>query len=388
MIQIRDKADCMGCGACVSICPKQCITLKADEEGFWYPYVDEQSCIHCGACMKVCPVQTPVDHKASVPQAFAAISKNVPQRAVSSSGGVFSLLAEAVLEQGGVVFGAAFAEDFKAVRHIAIESAQELWRLQGSKYLQSSLGTSYCQAKECLRQGRTVLFTGTACQIAGLYSYLGKDYDHLYTQSVVCHGVASPMVWEKYAAFREKEAGRRLKAVSFRVKNPSWKNYSMALDFEGGAQYVSKASEEPYLKCYIRNYMIRPACYDCRFKSDFDRSDLTLGDFWGIQHVLPDMNDEKGTSLVLVRSRKGRQLLDRIAPNLKTVEVDFVRAIQGNPAAVQPVKRPKKRDQFMTQIRKESVQKVLTHYGRDTVLSKAMSRLRWYRTKLIRKLRK
>ena len=217
---------------------------------------------------------------------------------------------------------------------------------------------------------------------------MGRNYDLLYTQSVICHGVASPLVWEKYATFRESAAGQKLKAVSFREKKPSWKHYSMKLDFDNGAQYETQASEEPYLKCYIKHYTLRPACFDCRFKSDFDRSDLTLGDFWGIQYLLPEMNDDKGTSLVLVRSEKGKQLLDRLAPKLKTLEVDCHQALLGNPAAVRPVKRPGKRERFMAELRKESVQKVLTRYSQETPLTKVMSRLRWYRTKLMRKLKK
>lgn len=388
MIEFRNKADCMGCGACVNICPKQCITLSADEEGFWYPHVDNQTCVRCGACVNSCPIQKAVNRKTNPIETYAAISNDEAQRMKSSSGGVFSLLAECILEQGGVVFGAAYTEDFKAVRHVAIESRQELWKLQGSKYLQSQIGRTYAQAKGFLRQGRPVLFTGTACQIAGLYAYLGKDDALLYTQSVVCHGVASPLIWEKYADFRENTAGQKLKAVSFREKTPSWKHYSLHLDFADGAKFEERAVNDPYMKCYIRNYTLRPSCYRCRFKSQGDSSDLTLGDFWGIQYVHPEMNDDKGTSLVLVRSEKGKQLLDRIRPQLKLQEVDGRQALMGNPAAVQSVKMPKKRGRFMADLRKESVSKVLAQYGRETVVSKTMSRLRWYRAKLVRKLRK
>lgn len=388
MIRIRNKAHCMGCGACANRCPKQCITMTADEEGFWYPQLDEQSCIRCGACVNACPIQVPTDSKSRDPQAFAAISKDDSQRLQSSSGGVFSLLAVYVLEQGGVVFGAAFTEDFKGVHHIAIESQKELWRLRSSKYLQSSIGQTYSRVKEFLRQGRMVLFTGTACQIGGLYSYLGKDHDLLYTQSVICHGVASPLVWKKYADFRENTAGQKLKALSFRIKDPSWKHYSLGMDFENGTQYKVRASEDPYLQCYIKNYTLRPSCFDCRFKSNADPSDLTLGDFWGIQDVLPAMHDDQGTSLVLVRSEKGRQLLNRIEPNLNLLETDYSKAIAGNPAALRSVKKPIKRDKFMADLRKEKVENLLTHYGRETVVSKTMSRLKWYRAKLMRKLRK
>jgi coenzyme F420-reducing hydrogenase beta subunit len=321
-------------------------------------------------------------------KAVGAISSDAAQRAVSSSGGVFSLLAEAILQQGGVVFGAAFAEDYRSVHHIAIESSRELWRLQGSKYLQSSMGRSYCQAKAFLQQGRTVLFTGTPCQISGLYAFLGKRYEQLYTQSVICHGVPSPQIWEAYLQYRQQQAGAPVQSVSFREKTPSWSHYCLKVDFADGQYYRRGVTKDIYMKCFLRDYILRPSCYRCQFKADGDISDLSLADFWGVRHIASEMNDDRGTSLVLIRTEKGQRLFDLCKACLKVCEVDYRKAVFENPAILRPAKMPGKRKRFMAALRERSVPQVLADYSRDTVVTKAVSRLRRCYIKLRRMLSK
>ena len=384
MIEIFEKPDCFGCAACVNACPKHCITMRADKEGFLYPVVDAEQCIECGRCHGVCPLDKkllPADCKV---QAFGAVNKTESQRQNSSSGGVFSLLAEHIMDRGGVVFGAAFTDDFKTVCHFAAETRDELKKLRGSKYLQSNVGDTYIRTKRYLEQGRPVLFTGTPCQIGGLRMFLGKDYDCLYTQSVVCHGVSSPLLWKKYAALREKEAGSVLTGVSFRKKMPDWKHYSLELTFENNREYVCRASEDAYMRCFLNELTLRSSCYQCQFKGTQDPADITLADFWGIRYILPEMDDGKGTSLILVRTEKGRHLLDVCSDGMESKEVDYAAAVQENPAAVESAKKPVKRSRFMEEIQNQPVEQVLRRYGKDTVLSKVTSRLRWYRSKVRR----
>lgn len=375
---------CVGCSACANICPQNCITMQSDEEGFCYPVADPGRCIACGRCVTVCPVQKEPLTATCAIQAYGAVSKKESQRMASSSGGIFSLLAENILDRGGVVFGAAFSDDFKSVNHMAVENREELVKLRGSKYLQSRIGNAYVQAKQYLDQGRAVLFTGTPCQIGGLRAFLGRDYDQLHTQSVVCHGVPSPKVWENYVVFQEQKAGALLSGISFRVKKPDWQNYSLEFAFGYQKSYSCRASEDMFMRCFLKDLMLRPSCYACQFKGIQDPSDLSLADFWGIQHVLPELNDGKGTSLVLVRTEKGRKLLESIAADMKLRPVDYTQAVAGNAAAVYSVKKPQLRSRFMKDIQNKPVHEVLIRYSRDTVVRKTASRLRWYRVKLQR----
>lgn len=388
MIDMFGSADCVGCTACVNACPKHSITMQSDAAGFCYPVVDSKLCVECGLCRNVCPVKQPAASSPKPIRAFGAVNRREEQRLDSSSGGVFSLLAEYILDQGGVVFGAAFSDDFKSVNHIAVQSGDDLDKLRGSKYLQSQIGNAYAETAAFLKQGRCVLFTGTPCQIGGLRAFLGRDYDQLYTQSIACHGVCSPMVWKQYAIFREKSAGAPLSGVSFRKKTPSWKCYSLEMTFENGTKYVRRATEDEYLRCFLRDLTLRPSCFQCQFKGEQDKSDITLADFWGIGQVLPKLDDGKGTSLVLTRTEKGQYLLNACKVGMKVEAADYIEAIRENSAMVQSAKMPKKRSRFMEEIENQPVEIVLHRYGRKTGVDEATTRLRWYCTKIKRVLRR
>ena len=313
-IRLTKKADCCGCGACAQSCPKNYISMEPDSEGFLYPKVDETQCVNCGLCEKVCPIllkQKPDSIKVA---AYAAYTSNSELREKSSSGGIFSLLAQEILNRGGTVAGAAFAADF-SVRHILVENDAELDRLRGSKYVQSRMEDTYVQIRDLLKQGRPVLFTGVACQIAGLKAFLGREYENLYTVDVLCHGVPSPKVWAHYRREQAQIHGTTLEEVSFRDKRKGWRHYSMALNFAEGVEYCRPGAEDTYLRVFLRDLCLRPSCHSCRFK-DFPRlSDLTIGDAWGIERHMPDLDDDHGTSVVLVNSEKGMGLWNAVADN-------------------------------------------------------------------------
>lgn len=312
MIQLTNKADCCGCGGCQQSCPKGCITMEPDGEGFLYPKVDEKACVNCGLCQKACPILGNQKPAARQVGAYAAYTPDEKLREASSSGGVFSVLAEEILKRGGVIAGAAFDEDF-SVHHILVENDAQLNRLRGSKYVQSRMEDTYTQVRSLLKQGKTVLFTGVACQVAGLKAFLGKDYDNLYTVDVLCHGVPSPKVWKQYLAEQQRQYGGAVVTASFRHKRKGWKKFSMVLDFDNDKQYHEILDLDTYMRLFLSNICLRPSCHSCHFK-EFPRvADLTIGDAWGIEKHMPQMDDDRGTSVVLVNSEKGQMLWDELS---------------------------------------------------------------------------
>lgn len=282
MIEIIQKEKCSGCHGCVNACPKHCITMHPDTEGFWYPQINKEQCIACGLCEKVCPIirkNESDDHFTT--KAMAAINQDEEIRLKSSSGGVFTLIAEEIIKQGGAVFGAAFSEDFKSVHHICVDTVEGLDKLRGSKYVQSRIGDTYKQAKAFLEEGKKVLFTGTPCQISGLYAYLAKPYENLYTQDLICHGTPSPMVWKKYVEYREQKAASKTQRMFFRHKQYGWKTYAVLFEFANNTAYGKTLHEDAFMKVFLSNICLRPSCYACSFKTLHRESDLTLADFWG-----------------------------------------------------------------------------------------------------------
>lgn len=350
MPKITDLKDCSGCHACFLVCPKKCIQMEANAEGFLYPFIDTGKCVNCGLCEKVCPVLKIVDKKEKIVSAYACYNLNEDIRLRSSSGGIFTLIAEKILDIDGAVYGAVFDEKFN-VKHICVETKEELSALRGSKYVQSTIGDTYVKAKDMLDDGRVVLFTGTPCQIDGLLSFLGKKYDNLYTQDLICHGVPSPAVWRKYVEFRENKAASVAKKAFFRHKEKGWKSYSVQFEFDNRTEYKQIFSQDLFMKGFLNNLYLRQSCYNCRSKSLSRNSDITLADFWGIENIFPDMLDDKGTSLVLVNSDKGKTLIENISDNIKLKEVDINKAVKSNPSAYQSACLNKNRKKFFNVIR-------------------------------------
>lgn len=333
MISITQKQDCCGCNACTQICPKQCITMQEDNEGFLYPHVDTGNCIDCHLCEKVCPVSNHGTERNPL-KVYAAINKDEEIRKRSSSGGIFTALAEQLIKQGGVVFGSRFDERWQ-VKHDYTETIEGLTAFRGSKYVQSQIGNTYQEAERFLKTGRKVLFSGTPCQIAGLRNFLRKEYDNLLTVDFVCHGVPSPMVWRRYLKeevarqcdrknsvlphpISEKDV--RVEDISFRNKRLGWKKFSFALTLSttnGSGKKIQFCSYSPitkneYLRGFMSNVYLRPSCYSCVFKCLKSKSDITLGDFWNIRLYNKQLDDNQGVSLMFLNNKKGVSLADYI----------------------------------------------------------------------------
>lgn len=351
MLEIKDKKACCGCQACYEACPAKCISMVADEEGFLYPKVNRADCVDCHLCEKVCPQLNQASKSSDEPLAcLAAISNDTETRLRSSSGGVFSLLAKAILNNGGVVFGARFDDSF-AVFHSCAETEEELTPFRGSKYSQSDLRGAYSQVNRFLKENRPVLFTGTPCQIAGLRGYLrGKEADNLYLVSIVCHGVPSPRVWKDY--LESITAGARPTEVNMRNKENGWNQYRMTIRREGQDLLNVQATDTPFMRAFLSNLTLRPSCYSCQFRGNHG-SDLTLGDYWGIENVHPELSDNKGTSLILVYTEKGRHLLEGL--DLKMVESRYEDALKGNPSILYPSQEPANRADFWKAYQKRGV---------------------------------
>lgn len=368
---MNNKSECCGCGACQQICPVQCVTMQPDEEGFLYPNMDESACVHCGKCELVCPIQHPQIPKESI-EFYMGYASDRTIREVSSSGGVFSLLAQQVLKQKGVVFGAAFDENFR-VHHIGIETEEELCKLRGSKYVQSCLGNTYVQARKCLTDGRWVLFSGTACQIAGLKKYLGKEYDRLLTVDVLCHGVPSPKIWELYLQAQEAKHHSSITSIQFRDKRSGWKLYSVTIQFENGQEYSVPFTKDPFMNMFLGNIDLRPSCHDCRFKGIPRVSDITIGDCWGVDSQLPEMDDDRGTSVILVHTKKGREVFAGIQGQMRIKKAETDQDVPGSAEFKKSVAMHPNRKKFWKAVQKGKQIEQLIRHTRKSFFQKAIS---------------
>lgn len=337
MIDIKEKRNCCGCSACVQRCPRLCISLNADDEGFLYPEIDRKLCINCGLCEKVCPIINQ-NTKTRPIKAYAGINPNEEVRQNSSSGGIFTMLAEETINAGGVVFGVSFDNNW-IPRHEDIKCIGDIYKLRGSKYVQSRLDDCYKKVKLYLEAERKVLFTGTPCQIAGLKKFLGRDNSNLLTVDFICHGVPSPGVWYWYlknAALKTNHACGTfsmsiqngislIKDIKFRDKSYGWRNYCFVLQkFADESKNVLSALKDDngYMISFLNNISLRPSCYDCQAKCGKSGSDITIADFWGIENLRPDMDDDKGVSLILANSKKGKSCINGIQAILVEINID------------------------------------------------------------------
>lgn len=348
MIYIIDKKNCCGCNACASICPKQCITMKEDCEGFLYPHVDNTTCIECGLCEKVCNEIHPYEKR--VPkQVLAAINKNIDVRMKSSSGGMFYILAEKTIKEGGIVFGACFDADWQVVITYA-EDLKGIEAFMGSKYVQARIGNAYKDVKKFLLEGRKVLFSGTPCQVAGLHKFLRKSYDNLLTVDFVCHGTPSPKVWNLYLKGVLQEI-KSIHNIEFRNKKNGWKNFNFNLVYDKNNETVSllsPASQNHYMKAFLQDIILRPSCYDCKVKELRSQSDITIADFWGIEKLFPNIDDDKGTSLVFINTDIGANALDFTSIEYLETEYDKVKNL--NKACIYSSAPHPKRDFFFDRL--------------------------------------
>lgn len=381
MIKIIDKKECCGCYACKNICPKDCIDMNIDEEGFWYPKVDTKKCINCNLCEKVCPFIEDPKKEEFNHTAYACKNKNEQVRLESSSGGVFSNLCEYVIGKGGVVFGAAFNENLE-VEHMEATTIEECKKFRGSKYVQSKVGDCYIKIKEYLNDGRLVLFSGVPCQIEGLNLYLRKSYSNLINVDVICHGVPSPLVFSIYKMTLSKEYLSNIVDIKFRDKTEGWKKFSYLTKFENNSIYRKLLNEDNYMKGFLSDLYLRPSCYDCKSKDFKSNSDILLGDYWGIQDIHPEFDDDKGVSLVIVNSIKGKEVFDCIYNNMDVIDTNIDYAITKNTPIIKSVTYNKNRDKFFSELKYNNLYYLIDKYTKLPLISKIIINIRIILSKL------
>lgn len=387
MIDIIKKSDCCGCYGCTNICPKQCIDMKVDNEGFWYPKINKDLCINCNLCETVCPVIQNFYKKEFNTLAYACKNKNEQIRLSSSSGGVFTNLCEYVIKNNGVVFGAAFNDNFE-VEHMESSTLEGCEKFRGSKYVQSKIGNTYKNAKQYLDEGRIVLFTGTQCQIKGLNLYLRKKYTNLILVDLICHGVPSPLVFELYKQGLKNKYNSEIEQIGFREKNKGWKEFSYGTKFKNGEIYLKTLNEDIYMKGFLSDLYLRPSCYECKAKNFTSGSDITLADYWGIQNKHPEFDDDKGASLILVNSKKGEEIVDKISDKIEKIKTDLDYAISCNPSAIRPVKYNINRQKFFNDLDKSNLNELIEKYTKIPVSKKVIFKIRFVISKIKRKILK
>ena len=408
MPRFAEQIDCVGCTACASICPVKCIKMLPDKDGFSYPVVTgEGQCLECDCCQQVCPVinnteinhvsfvHSTSDHKISKDNdvvAYAAFSYDASVRFMSSSGGVFSDIAKYVISEGGVVYGAAYDKDFH-VCHYCIKEETELSMIRGAKYAESYLGNVFEEIAERLKMGQIVLFSGTSCQVAGLKSFIRHRFSTLKSEGqegiqgeswiitnrlicvdFVCHGVPSPMVWQAYIDSQAQKDNKGIRPIhiDLRDKISGWSHYqySAVFQYSDKQMSVTKSTENPYMKLFIGDYISRSSCSQCLFKGYKRMSDITLGDFWGIWDILPEMDDNKGTSVVLIQTIAGKQIWDAIKSDLRYQEVSLEEASRQNPSMIKSSMSQVKRDAVLNAIRDKGF---IAGYNENRYLKKSLA---------------
>lgn len=404
MISITDKTKCCGCNACVQCCPKHCISMKEDEQGFLYPIIDKSTCIDCGFCDKICPMQNISNTKK--PQLILAIkNKNEKQRLNSSSGGLFILLAEHIIKQGGIIFGARFNSNWE-VEHCHAMTNEELTPLMQSKYVQSNIRNTYKEAEQFLKLGKQVMFVGTSCQIAGLRNFLRKEYNNLLAVDFICHGVPSPGIWKKYLEEIKTKQNINLiqlpslksipeiTGISFREKQCngySWKKYGFVINSRSTSEnkpnnvilLSSLFNHNTFIKGFLSNLYLRPSCYTCTAKDGASHSDLTIGDFWGIQNCYPNFDDDKGISVAFIHTNKGKNIIKEVSSQMNSIETNFAEATASNPSYLRAVPKPQKYSLFWkTYAKTKSVHIAVKIATKQTITERIKAKFRHYTRKL------
>ena len=370
----QNNLKCCGCTACYAICPKNAITMWADSEGFKYPAISKEKCINCGLCSKVCPLDKAKNNVDEPKTSFACTAKDENITKQSSSGGVFVVLANMFLSKQAKIYGAAFDNKWQ-VKHICVDNKVELKKLYTSKYVQSDMGDNFKTIKTDLNSGKEILFVGTPCQVAGLKSYLGKDYNNLITVDFICHGVPSPKVWQRYIKEISDNLNSKILDISFRNKKYGWGNFCFMIKTENEDINYEKAGENIYMQGFLRNLYLRPSCYDCKFKTLKRVSDITLADFWGIEKVLPKMYDERGVSLCWSSSEKGGIILAEVLKQMVYEEVSLQEAVKHNSAAIKSVAIHKNRYRFLKAFEdnNDSIIKLIEKYCDTKTFRKRLS---------------
>lgn len=375
-VKLADINMCSGCEACVSVCPRDSISIRTDSEGFLQPIINKDSCVECHRCEKTCPILNPIEISTDYPtRAYAAINMNDDVRRSSSSGGIFYSLSEWIVKQGGVVFGARFNEEWEVV-HDYTETLDELHSFMRSKYVQSRIGETFNQTKKFLDQGRWVLYAGTPCQIGGLKSFLKKDYDRLIAVDIICHGVPSNSVWRSY--LNENFNITDISDINFRDKTNGWPGGQHVAIFSSNTNklYSVPQMENMFFRGFVKNIYLRRSCYNCAFKSTKHCADITLADFWGVQDIAPEMHDNKGTSAVFIHTEKGNDLLKQIMPTIKVSLQNADEIVTHNACMIHSVKMPGRRADFFRAFRMSKSFKYASKYiDRDRLDKRVLNKI-------------
>ena len=365
-LKYGNKYDCNGCGICTLVCPKKCIRMEQDNEGFYYPVIDEEKCIHCNRCKNICSNDRNVQNYNR--KAYIAINNNDIERKKSASGGMFIILAKYVIEKEGVVFGVKYDDNLNVV-HDEATAIEECEKFMGSKYVRSECFDIYEKVRNYLEKNRWVLFTGTPCQCNALKVYLNKDYEKLIICEIICHGNPSPTIFKKYVEEKEKIKSKKIIDIKFRSKENGWSNSTPIIEYED----KSKEEDPTLYRAFMAELISRPSCYPCNFVDTNRISDFTIGDMWGIAKIKPDMNDGKGVSLVVVSSDKGKKVLDELKDKMRLQEIDIDVAFLYNHH--KNVKENKKRSKFFKNMDKnKSIINLMQKYSKKTLISKIVDR--------------
>lgn len=358
-IEIKDKDMCSGCTACANKCPKGSIEMARDEEGFLYPKVNKEKCINCGLCKKVCPIIYKTKNKGFEQKSYIFQYKDDVIRKQSTSGGAFTAIADYIIENNGVVFGVGFDDKFK-VKHQSATTKEELEKFRNSKYVQSDPNVTFKEVEKYLKENKLVCYSGTACQIEGLLSYLGKNYDNLITVDVICRAVPSPLLWEKYFEYRSKN--KKVKKVYFREKYYGYKYSNLTIYDENGNIYHNGIDTDPYLRAFFSNIACRPACYSCHFKEQLHKSDMTIWDCFEVGKYDESFDDDKGTTRILLNSDKAIKIFDIIKEKHNTKEVDVDKLVSNFYQMFNSVKSNKRREEFFNDLNNKEFELVMNKY--------------------------
>lgn len=346
MDKITDK--CTGCRTCEKVCPKFCISMKEDSEGFLAPFIDNEQCVNCGLCKSKCP-QNKTEQQAFQKSVYAAKAKSETVLMNSSSGGIFYVFAKHIIEKGGVVFGAAYRDDF-SVEHIKAETLDEIKPLQGSKYVQSNTADTYVECETYLKSGRFVLYTGTPCQIAGLKSYLKNSYDNLLTIEIICHGVPSGKLFKKYINHISDKMKSPVVEYNFRSKSKNGWGLEYYVKYANNYSNVSICDNDSYYSRFLKGSTYRESCYECKYANENRVADLTIGDYWGIEKFHPDFYDKNGVSVIIVNSDVGDGYFNAVSDEIEYISSTYENAAYANKNLLEPTKRPSERDYIYKEI--------------------------------------
>jgi len=372
MIKLVGKDKCTGCSACFNACKFDALSMETDETGFWFPKIDEVKCVECGACMRACPALEKPEYKSENPKAYIVQNKDDEIRRQSTSGGAFTAIAKTIIAQDGVVFGAAIDGDYK-VSHIWVDTEEGLARFRSSKYVQSWIGESYREAERFLKIGRMVCFSGTPCQIYGLKKYLGQDYENLLTVDVMCRAVPSPKVLEKYLEFQKIRY--MFNRISFRDKKLGYSQSTLALYQDEKCVYRGSSEYDPWLRLFLGSYCDRLSCYNCKYQGCEHISDFTLWDCWNAYEYNKGLDDNKGTTHVVVWSSSGLCLLQSILTNFSFEEIEFEKIL--GMLERKNIREPKKnRDVFFQDLKDLGAKEFFHKYAPITIKVRIFSAAR------------